>query len=90
MFNYRASYGDETAAIVRYLVQVEKLPADSIAVLAQNDGYGESGFQGVARALRSAGRDTREILKVEYDRDTNFVNDAAETIVKAKGKVARS
>jgi serine/threonine protein kinase len=87
VFNYRASYVEETAAIVRYLVEVEKLPADSIAVLAQDDGYGESGFQGVAKALRPYGRAAREILKVEYDRQTNFVDDAAETIVKAKGRV---
>jgi hypothetical protein len=68
VFNFRASEEQETAQIVDYLVERVKLPADSVAVLAQNDGYGESGFQGVARALRKYGRPSWGILKVEYDR----------------------
>src|SRR5258706_11063831 len=52
IFNVRASYWDETEAIVRHLapVSVNKIP-----VLYQNDSYGMAGVTGVGRALEEAG-----------------------------------
>ncbi len=55
IFNYRASYAEETAALVDYFVKVRRIPANRIAVFAQNDAYGEDAFQGAARALRNTG-----------------------------------
>ena len=53
VFNYRASYVQETDAVVRYLVKIRRLQPRQIAVFAQQDSYGDSGFAGVAKAFRS-------------------------------------
>src|SRR5258705_8428633 len=53
VFNYRASYAEETDAVVRYLVKIRRLRPDQIAVFAQQDSYGDAGFEGVAKALRA-------------------------------------
>jgi len=46
----RASYQDETAAIVR---QITGTGIKKIAVFHQNDAYGQAGLEGVARALQA-------------------------------------
>lgn len=51
MFNVRASYADETEAIVNQLVS---LGLKNIAVFYQNDGFGKSGLEGVTNALKRA------------------------------------
>ena len=48
MFHVRASYYDETALIVRQLVN---LGVKKIAVFHQNDAYGKAGLDGVNKAL---------------------------------------
>src|SRR5215471_5861759 len=53
VFNYRASYVEETDAVVRYLVKLRRLRPDQIAVFAQQDAYGDAGFAGVAKAIRA-------------------------------------
>ena len=47
----RASYHDETAAIVR---QITGAGVKKIAVFYQNDAYGKAGLEGVTRALQVA------------------------------------
>jgi hypothetical protein len=59
VFNYRASYAEETAAVVNYLVKVRRLLPEQIAVFAQQDAYGDSGFAGVEKAIRSLRGATR-------------------------------
>jgi branched-chain amino acid transport system substrate-binding protein len=76
VFNYRASYAEETAAIVKHLVDVKRIKPTDIAVFAQQDSYGDAGFEGVARAMRRYGRDPSKILRVGYQRNTSDVNDA--------------
>jgi ABC-type branched-subunit amino acid transport system substrate-binding protein len=49
MFHVRASYADETDAIVNQLVS---LGLTNIAVFYQNDGFGTSGLTGVINALK--------------------------------------
>ena len=49
VFNYRASYAEETAAVVNYLVKVRRLLPEQIAVFAQQDAYGDAGSAGVER-----------------------------------------
>ncbi|MDQ5960300.1 MAG: hypothetical protein QG592_1382, partial [Pseudomonadota bacterium] len=49
MFNIRASYADETEAIVNQLVG---LGLKNIAVFYQNDGFGKSGLDGATLALK--------------------------------------
>src|SRR5262249_52460407 len=87
VFNYRASYAEETAAAVHYLLDVRKLKPDQIAVFAQQDGYGDAGFHGVAKALRKVGFDTEKILRVGYERNTSDVETAVAGLVKHKDRV---
>ena len=76
VFNYRASYAEETNAVVRYLVNVRRLRPDQIAVFAQRDAYGDAGFAGVAKAIRALHGDDSSILRVGYERNTVDVDDA--------------
>ena len=77
VFNYRASYAEETEATVHYLVKVRHLKTTQIAVFAQQDAYGNSGFSGVAKAIRSLGGNDRTILRLNYQRNTVDVDEAA-------------
>ncbi|MBL8799708.1 MAG: ABC transporter substrate-binding protein [Planctomycetia bacterium] len=81
VFNYRASYEEETAAIIEYFLQVRQIKPDEIAVFAQQDGYGDAGFQGVARVLRRHNHDPKDTLRVGHARNSSDVNDAVETIL---------
>jgi branched-chain amino acid transport system substrate-binding protein len=77
VFNYRASYAEETDAVVRYLVKVRGLRPEQIAVFAQQDAYGDSGFAGVAKAMRALrGGNEGAILRLDYKRNTLDVEDA--------------
>ena len=77
VFNYRASYAEETAAVVNYLVKVRRLVPEQIAVFAQQDAYGDAGFSGVEKAIRSLqGGIESPILRLNYQRNTVDVDDA--------------
>jgi ABC-type branched-subunit amino acid transport system substrate-binding protein len=76
VFNYRPSYSEETDAMVRYLVKRRRIPPRQIAVLAQQDSYGEAGFAGVAKAFRSLGLNDSAILRLTYPRNTMEVDEA--------------
>jgi ABC-type branched-subunit amino acid transport system substrate-binding protein len=84
VFNYRASYAEETAATVDYLVKVKRLKPEQIAVFAQQDAYGDSGFVGVAKAIRSLGGDDSKILRLNYQRNTVDVDEAVEQLRKSR------
>ena len=76
VFNYRASYAEETDAVVRYLVKLRRIPIRQIAVFAQQDTYGDSGFAGVSKAVRALGTDDAAIVRLNYKRNTVDVDDA--------------
>ena len=76
VFNYRASYAEETDAVVRYLVKVRHVRTDQIAVFAQHDAFGDAGFAGVARAMRALGGNDEAILRLDYERNTVDVDAA--------------
>ncbi len=82
VFNYRASYAEETATAVRYLIEVRRIKPWEIAVFAQNDKYGDAGFEGVARMLRRYRRDPSRILRVGYERNTADVHAAVSEILR--------
>jgi branched-chain amino acid transport system substrate-binding protein len=86
VFNYRASYLEETAAIVRYLVEVRRLRPEQIAVLAQSDSYGDAGYQGVVRMLRRYRRDGA-VLRVAYERNTTDVSSAVARVLERKDHI---
>ncbi|NDK33636.1 ABC transporter substrate-binding protein [Rhodovulum sulfidophilum] len=51
--NIRASYDAETEAWIAYLV--DRLGMDRIAILYQDDGFGQAGLEGVRRAMQKRG-----------------------------------
>lgn len=77
MFNVRASYADETEAIVNQLVS---LGLKSIAVFYQNDGFGKSGLDGVTQALKKHNLTPSAVGTVE--RNAIDVTKAVESIGK--------
>jgi ABC-type branched-subunit amino acid transport system substrate-binding protein len=78
MFNVRASYADETEAIVDQLVS---LGLKNIAVFYQNDGFGKSGLEGVTSALKKHNMAPSAVGTVE--RNSVDVAKAVEAIAKA-------
>src|SRR6516225_5160295 len=85
VFNYRASYAEETDAVVRYLVKVRRIRPEQIAVFAQQDSYGDAGFAGVTKAVRSLqGGDEGTILRLNYKRNTLDVDEAVAQLQKSR------
>ncbi len=87
IFNYRASYAEETAATVKYLVDVKRIRPNEIAVFQQQDGYGDAGFNGVAKMLRKYDRDPAQTVRVFYKRNTSDVQDAVDGILKSRQRI---
>ncbi|MBL8395659.1 MAG: ABC transporter substrate-binding protein [Candidatus Accumulibacter sp.] len=77
MFNVRASYANETEAIVN---QLTSLGFKNIAVFYQNDGFGRSGLEGVAAALKKHNQVPSAVATVE--RNSFDVGPAVQTIAK--------
>jgi ABC-type branched-subunit amino acid transport system substrate-binding protein len=78
IFNVRASYWDETEAIVQHLTAMS---VDRIAVFYQNDAYGQAGLSGVERALKR--RNLQVVAKGTVERNTVDVKKAVAEINKA-------
>ncbi len=79
VFNIRASYFDETEAIVQHLTAMS---VNQIAIFYQNDAYGQAGLAGVERALKKRGLGL--VAKGTVERNTVEVKKAIEEINKAK------
>ncbi len=77
MFNVRASYADESEAMISQLVA---LGLKNIAVLYQNDGFGKSGLEGVTAALKKHNLTPSAVGTVE--RNSVDVSKAVEPIAK--------
>jgi ABC-type branched-subunit amino acid transport system substrate-binding protein len=88
VFNYRASYAEETDAVVRYLMKIRRLRPEQVAVFAQQDAYGDAGFDGVAKAMRTlrTGNDL-PIVRLNYKRNTIDVDDAVAQLRKQRGTI---
>jgi ABC-type branched-subunit amino acid transport system substrate-binding protein len=78
VFNVRASYFDETEAIVQHLTAMS---VNRIAVFYQNDAYGQAGLAGVERALKK--RNLAVVAKGTVERNTVDVGKALQEIGKA-------
>jgi ABC-type branched-subunit amino acid transport system substrate-binding protein len=76
VFNFRPSYAQETAAAVRWLAGARKVAPARIAVFAQEDDFGDSGWRGAAEELRARGVDPARVLRVGYRRNTAEVSAA--------------
>jgi branched-chain amino acid transport system substrate-binding protein len=76
VFNLRASYAEETAAVVSYLVKVRHLRPEQIVVFAQQDAFGDAGYAGVLKAMRALRPEGKPALRLGYKRNTVDVADA--------------
>ncbi len=87
VFNYRASYAEEMAATVNYLLQVRRLKPNQIAVFAQDDGYGDAGYAGVARAYRALPGNPLPPPRFNYKRNTIEVEPAVKQLLAQHGRI---
>ncbi len=81
--NYRASYLQETAAMVRGLLARGILPYQ-IAIFSQDDAYGDAGYAGVMRGLEEAGYvHGYRLAHGRYERNTQDVEKGLLDILEA-------
>ncbi|MEW4451644.1 ABC transporter substrate-binding protein [Bremerella sp. JC817] len=75
--NYRASYAEETAAMVKGLVQAGIKPSE-IAFFTQDDSYGDDGYYGGLAAIQSIRPEITqiEIAHGRYERNSQAVESA--------------
>lgn len=82
IFNYRASYAEETAAMIKNLVNTLGIKPEEIALFTQNDGYGDAGYKGAMKALSSIGyKKGASLSHGRYQRNTVNVEDGLLTIL---------
>jgi ABC-type branched-subunit amino acid transport system substrate-binding protein len=83
--NYRASYAEETGAMIDGLIDGAGLKVEDIAFFTQRDGYGDAGFAGGIAALKRHGlKDDKQILHVRYERNTLAIDNALATLLYAE------
>ncbi len=84
IINYRASYAQETAAMVKGLLD-NGIKPEEIAFFTQNDGYGDAGYKGAVKALKEAGfNKTESLAHGRYTRNTVNIEDGLGTILDAE------
>jgi branched-chain amino acid transport system substrate-binding protein len=79
LFNVRASYFDETEAMIEHLTK--DLGVKKVGVFVQADAFGDAGRAGVMRALRK--RDMQMAGDTKFARNTEQVDEGLEALVKA-------
>jgi len=83
--NYRASYAEETAAMVQALIVNGRLQPNEIAFFTQRDAYGDSGFVGGIAALKKNGlKDETQITHGRYERDSLAIENGLADILLAE------
>ena len=83
VINYRPSYTQETAVMVRKILDSGILPHE-IAIFTQNDTFGDDGYMGIIKSLKTAGYDQGHLLAHgRYERNTTNVEQALLTIIEA-------
>ena len=82
VINYRASYAEETAAMIDTLIKIAKLKPKEIAFFTQRDTYGDAGYIGGITALKRHGlKDEHTVMHVRYERNTLAVENALANIL---------
>lgn len=86
VINYRASYTQETAAMVNGILEAGILPHE-IAIFTQDDTFGDDGYKGIIKSLEAAGYDQGHLLPHgRYERNTVNVEQGVLTILEAPVK----
>jgi len=84
VINYRASYAQETAAMIGGLLNAGIKP-EEIAFFTQDDGYGDAGYSGAVAALESHGfHDTASLAHGRYTRNTVNVEEGLGAVLDAE------
>ncbi len=78
LFHIKASYGDETEAIIN---QFNSFGLKRIAAFYQNDGFGKEGLAGVEAAMKA--RNLTLVAKGAVERNSNDVSNAVKSIAGA-------
>ena len=78
VINVRASYDDETEALVEHLTKHAKA---KVAVFSQNDAFGQAGLAGTEKALRKRGSSVGG--KGTFERNTINVQDGMKSVLAA-------
>lgn len=82
VLNYRASYAEETSAMVNALIEFGGLKPNEIAFFTQRDAYGDAGYTGGMAALKTHGLgDETRIIHSRYERNTLAVENALADMV---------
>jgi len=83
--NYRASYAEETTAMVDALVLQAGFAPEEVAFFTQRDAYGDAGFAGGTAALERHGlADESKVLHARYERNTVAVERALADVLLAQ------
>lgn len=80
VINLRASYKEETAALVKGLLSTGIKP-DEIAFFTQNDAFGDSGYEGAMAAIRAAGYTGEDLPNARYTRNTLNVDEGLADLI---------
>ena len=76
IYNYRASYQDEAAAMINWVLDMGIRP-EEIAFFSQRDSYGDAGYRGAINTLEQHGfMQAEKLPHVRYTRNTLNVEDA--------------
>lgn len=87
VINYRASYAEETAAMIDSLIKIGGLKPKDIAFFTQRDGYGDAGYVGGITALKRHGlKDPSTVPHVRYERNTLAVENALANLLFASSQ----
>lgn len=82
VINYRASYAEETSAMVDALITHAGLKPQEIAFFTQRDAYGDAGFVGGIAALKRHGlEDENAVHHSRYERNTLAVENGLADII---------
>ena len=88
VINYRASYAEETAEMVRGLVDEIGIAPEEIGFFTQNDAYGDAGWQGAVAALQRIGFTTAgNQPHGRYTRNTVDVEDGLSRLLDPRHKI---
>jgi ABC-type branched-subunit amino acid transport system substrate-binding protein len=84
IINYRASYAEETAAMIGGILDEMGVAPEEIAFFTQNDGYGDAGYNGAIKALEARGyAQAKDLAHGRYTRNTTNVEDGLIEILEA-------
>ncbi len=84
VINFRASYAQETAAMVDALINRAGLDPQEIGFFTQQDAYGDAGFEGGVAALKTHGFiDERAIPHGRYKRNTLSIENGLADIMQS-------